>query len=626
MKTEELARKKLEALYLAGERELPVVGGIPQPLAAPPPAPAAAVTQVAAPAPPLPQEPRMPQPASLPRPVLLDPREAQARLEEIRADIGDCKRCRLCEQRNHIVFGVGNPRAELMFVGEAPGRDEDLKGEPFVGRAGQLLTKIIEAMKFKREDVYIANVVKCLRYNAMVQLGDGSWERIGRLVRKKYDGTVMSVDETGRIAQKKVIGWHSTPLDGRPVYKLSYKSAKKAGAFKRAIYLTGDHPVLTKRGYVQAQALKPDDEISVGQGLSQVILNLIFGSLLGDGHIRPNNAHFSFSHSIKQEDYALFKANLLQKELGGAVQKFAVAAGGDQQYPIVSIRTKAHRSLGIVRELFYSPKKKVPDQLSTMLNPMMLAFWFMDDGYMRIRPPRKPSAEIATCAFSEEDLTVLLQGLANLGIQAYAIRGRIHFNIHETIKLSEMIAPYVPSFMRWKLHPEVEPRIPFNPTFFESGEPISLYDNVDIERVEYKGADKTFFCIDVEETHNFVTSGGVVHNCRPPENRNPAPDEIATCEPYLLRQIETIQPKAIVGLGNFAVQTLLQTEAKITGLRGRFHPWPSAVVKAKFETSLPEGSIQMMPTYHPAFLLRNPAMKRPVWEDMQKVMELLKKS
>lgn len=82
----------------------------------------------------------------------------------------------------------------------------------------------------------------------------------------------------------------------------------------------------------------------------------------------------------------------------------------------------------------------------------------------------------------------------------------------------------------------------------------------------------------------------------------------------------------IVGLGNFAVQTLMQTESKITGLRGRFHPWPSATVKAKFDTELEEGSIQLMPTYHPAFLLRNPNMKRPVWEDMQKVMELLGKS
>src|SRR5262249_60917881 len=117
-----------------------------------------------------------------------------------------------------------------------------------------------------------------------------------------------------------------------------------------------------------------------------------------------------------------------------------------------------------------------------------------------------------------------------------------------------------------------------------------------------------------------------VVKCRPPDNRNPAPDEIATCEPFLLRQIEIIRPKILVGLGNFAVQTLLQTESKITGLRGRFHPWPSALVKAKFETSLPEGCIQLMPTYHPAFLLRNPNMKRPVWEDVQQVMALLTNS
>ncbi len=82
-------------------------------------------------------------------------------LERIRTDIGDCTRCRLCEQRNKIVFGVGNPKAELVFIGEGPGRDEDLKGEPFVGRAGQLLTQMIEAMGLKREQVYIANVVKC---------------------------------------------------------------------------------------------------------------------------------------------------------------------------------------------------------------------------------------------------------------------------------------------------------------------------------------------------------------------------------------------------------------------------------------------------------------------------------
>jgi uracil-DNA glycosylase len=81
----------------------------------------------------------------------------------IKTDIGpDCSRCKLHTLgRKQVVFGVGNPNADLMFVGEAPGADEDIQGEPFVGRAGQLLTKIIEAINLRREDVYIANVIKC---------------------------------------------------------------------------------------------------------------------------------------------------------------------------------------------------------------------------------------------------------------------------------------------------------------------------------------------------------------------------------------------------------------------------------------------------------------------------------
>jgi len=83
-------------------------------------------------------------------------------LKLIREDLGDCTRCKLHKQgRKQIVFGVGNPRADLMFVGEGPGADEDIQGEPFVGRAGQLLNNMIKAMGIRREDVYIANVVKC---------------------------------------------------------------------------------------------------------------------------------------------------------------------------------------------------------------------------------------------------------------------------------------------------------------------------------------------------------------------------------------------------------------------------------------------------------------------------------
>lgn len=82
-------------------------------------------------------------------------------LETIREEMGDCQRCTLCATRTNIVFGTGDPHASLLFVGEGPGRDEDLQGEPFVGRAGKLLTKMITAMGFSRDEVYIANIVKC---------------------------------------------------------------------------------------------------------------------------------------------------------------------------------------------------------------------------------------------------------------------------------------------------------------------------------------------------------------------------------------------------------------------------------------------------------------------------------
>jgi uracil-DNA glycosylase family 4 len=81
--------------------------------------------------------------------------------DALQAEAHDCNQCRLAGTRTNVVFGVGNPNADLMFIGEAPGKDEDERGEPFVGRAGQLLTDIIKAMKLTRDDVYIANVIKC---------------------------------------------------------------------------------------------------------------------------------------------------------------------------------------------------------------------------------------------------------------------------------------------------------------------------------------------------------------------------------------------------------------------------------------------------------------------------------
>jgi DNA polymerase len=96
--------------------------------------------------------------------------------------------------------------------------------------------------------------------------------------------------------------------------------------------------------------------------------------------------------------------------------------------------------------------------------------------------------------------------------------------------------------------------------------------------------------------------------CRPPQNRNPEPDEIQSCHPFLMKQIAVIQPKIICALGTFSAQTLLQTNTKITALRGKLFDLVG---------------IKVIPTYHPAFLLRNPDKKREVWKDMKKIAELL---
>lgn len=154
----------IKTIYLPAEPAAAAVPATPERPAGPEPAPPPAVV-----APPVvsaePAEPEVP--ALVVPPPAAVPLGAADQLEQIRAEIGDCRRCRLHEGRNKLVFGVGNPEAKLVFVGEGPGADEDAQGIPFVGRAGQLLTQMIEGTASKegipleRKDVYICNVVKC---------------------------------------------------------------------------------------------------------------------------------------------------------------------------------------------------------------------------------------------------------------------------------------------------------------------------------------------------------------------------------------------------------------------------------------------------------------------------------
>jgi hypothetical protein len=243
----------------------------------------------------------------------------------------------------------------------------------------------------------------------------------------------------------------------------------------------------------------------------------------------------------------------------------------------------------------------------------MLAVWFLDDGHMRHRPGRQPSAEIATVSFDDGDLQVLLTGLAHLDLPATAHRGRIHFGVKASRRLSETIAPYVPPTMRYKLHPDVERTAPFDPSLWAAGDPEVLYDEVEIEDVtDRPRTDTTFFCIDVEDTHNFVSSGGVVHNCRPPGNRDPLPQEIDACQDYLFRQLELIRPKVVCSLGNFSTKLLRGDPTGITRLHGR----------EEIRTIGPR-TLRLYPIFHPAAALYTPRMLETLREDFARLPALL---
>jgi uracil-DNA glycosylase family 4 len=535
-------------------------------------------------------------------------------LREYAEATSSCAKCRLGQTRTQVVFGVGNPDADLMFVGEAPGFHEDKQGYPFVGQAGKLLDRLLEGIGLARADTYIANVLKCLKYDAPIQLGDGSWELIGRLVSRRYDGLVMSVGADGDLVPRRVTGWHATPLGERRVFRLTYRGAKNAGLGKVSIQLTGDHPVLTARGYIRVDELRPDDRVATGQGLSDVAHDVVCGTVLGDGHLNAASAYLHMGHSERQFDYAMFKAQLVE-ELQPQVQQLAVAAvaGGERAYDVVHVRTRAHRALGILRRDFYGPKKRVPAWMADALNDRMLAIWFMDDVYTRIRPNRQPLAEIATVGFDDGDLQVLLRALAQIGLPAKASRGRLYFDVSTTRLLSERIAAYVPPPMRYKLHPDVEAQVPFDPSLFVVGPACTLYDEVEVEDVtDRERTDKTFFCIDVEETHNFVTAGGVVHNCRPPGNRDPAPDEIESCEPHLFRQLELVQPTVVASLGNFATKLLSGKPTGITRVHGQ-----------EQQVTVGGRSVLLFPLYHPAAALYTPAMLKVLEADFARLPALL---
>jgi len=210
------------------------------------------------------------------------------------------------------------------------------------------------------------------------------------------------------------------------------------------------------------------------------------------------------------------------------------------------------------------------------------------------------------------DLKSYLEYLRGMGIEALPATGRESEDSHSNLTLQtlEEVRKELGDCRRCKLY-----RTRRTIVFGEGNEKARLmligegpgYDE-DVQGRPFVGKagqllTKIIQSIHLEREEVYIAN---IIKCRPPQNRNPEPDEIESCYPFLLKQIQTIQPKVICALGTFAAQTLLNTNAKITALRGRVFDFTG---------------IKVFPTYHPAFLLRNPERKREVWEDVKQISE-----
>ncbi len=529
----------------------------------------------------------------------------------------NCQRCALAAGRTHAVIGRGSETAQIMIVGEGPGQHEDETGLPFVGRSGQLLEKILESVRLSEQDIYVANIVKCLEGSTRVLTRAGA-KRLNWIVKHQWSGEVLSADDQGHLVWKRVTGWHQSRLEGRPLYRVSLKGNKANHRDELGYTATGDHPVLTRRGWIAVEDLQTDDLIATGTPAPGPRgLQILLGSLLGNGSIAADG-QFQARHSLQQAAYLKLKARVLAG-LSASLRPVVAKLGNGNSDEFISLSLLKTPYLHDLRQQWYPDgKKQFPHAALTLLNPLGLAIWYLDHGdWRRKNQPGAPSqaidVEIALGNLSQATAEQVAELFTAQGYQADAqlrTTWRLCLRSGAGRRFLEQIAPYVPACLRHKL-PEELHQIPFNAEAYQPEPVITHWQPVSRKPLPPKPDTHLVYCIDVEDTANFVTPAGVVHNCRPPENRTPTTEEAEICKGYLLEQIRMVDPQIILLTGATAVRALTGNKQGITKIRGEWLRWDER---------------DCMPIFHPAYLLRNPSREKGspkwlMWQDIQKVRQ-----
>jgi len=522
-----------------------------------------------------------------------------------------CQRCQLCNFRSNVVVYRGNPRSDVMIIGEAPGQMEDIKGKPMVGPTGSYLVRLMERNGFTLNDYYITNAILCLDGAAQVQTEEGP-KRINWIVKHRWKGQVLSVTDSGVLEWRDITGWYRNPLQGRSMVKVRFKNGKANPKGHAGVRVTSDHKLLTKEGYKEARELKPGDLVATGTpspGLRG--RQILIGSMLGDGCI--HNGGYSERHSIMQEEYLRLKARVLQ---GFDPYLTPLTTIGDGKIYKRIGHEYRYLTMGLARSLFFHDQERewyhngkvFPKKQTDQLTMFGLAILYMDDGYFRYKMKKNRDdvregdtgyeIEIALGRIDDDSASNINEAFIRLGFDTYITSAgikRLRFRYGKAGDFLRQVAQYIPPSMRYKLPTIIRASIPYREEWYYPEEPETYYSEVIVE--PSTSTDKNnVYCIEVDGNHNFVTPGGVVSNCRPPNNDRPIEEHLLACSDWLNLQLELIKPKYIITAGGVATSRIIPEFGLKTGR--------ITLVEGKTFTPIHLGGTVVIPIQHPSAIMR----------------------
>jgi uracil-DNA glycosylase family 4 len=487
-----------------------------------------------------------------------------AELEAIAAEVIGCPKCPLAKGRFKAVPGEGPPDARVMLIGEAPGYHENQQGRPFVGQAGQFLEELLGVAGLKRSEVFITNVVKCfISPRVPIYTADGYKPikdvKLGDLV----------LTHRGRFRKVVYIRPREVLPEGSDVVRLTVQEEIGAVGNHRPVRLTvtPEHPFLVDGQWRTAGEIRPGDKLRVLADRCEVCGRAYF--------VRYDR----YQHrTYRTCSYRCHNRRIFHSpEARAKVRRAMVEQYGLGSRDRWSITARANER---TRELVAAGQATLQHLTSEQRRRgRLIVAQRINEGLVKHR-----------IGYGEYELATILDRLG--------VPYQHHFTLPDSTLSYDFCLPEQRILVEAMLGRLLKNH-------------VGAYAFVDLTvvRAETRQTRRDFplYNIGVEEDESYVAAGLVSHNCRPPGNRDPQPDEIAACSDYLSRQTAALKPRLIVTLGRHSLGRFLPGQPI-----SRIHGVPRKV-----------GTVTVFPMYHPAAALHQPTLRKTLLEDMAKLPGIL---